>query len=195
MSGADPLQRDLGAGRSLRRFEERDADELYARIAADREHLSRWLPWAAGETLADTREFIRRSRAQAVANQGAQLAIVHEERIVGVVGVHGIDWANHATSIGYWLAQAAQGQGTMTAAVAALLEVAFGSWQLHRVEIRAGVQNDRSRAVPRRLGFTEEGILRHAERVGDRWIDLVVYSLLASEWEAADRRRHPPVRR
>ena len=58
---------------------------------------------------------------------------------------------------------------------------------LHRVEIRAAEDNLRSRAIPERLGFEQEGVLREAERVGERYHDLVVYGLMASEWQAAAR--------
>jgi ribosomal-protein-serine acetyltransferase len=68
----------------------------------------------------------------------------------------------------------------MTRAVKALIDHAFGELGLHRVEIRAAAENRRSRAIPERLGFEQEGILREAERVGERYQDLVVYGLLAS---------------
>jgi ribosomal-protein-serine acetyltransferase len=55
--------------------------------------------------------------------------------------------------------------------------------KLNRVEIRAGVENARSRAVVERRGFTQEGVKRQAELVGDRWIDDAVYSMLAAEWQ------------
>ena len=70
----------------------------------------------------------------------------------------------------------------MTLAVRALVDHAFGAWELNRVEIAAAVENARSRAVARRLGFTEEGRRRQVERVGDRYLDHVVHSMLASEW-------------
>jgi ribosomal-protein-serine acetyltransferase len=54
---------------------------------------------------------------------------------------------------------------------------------LHRVEIRCGTGNTRSCAVPARLGFTREGVAREAEWVSDRWIDLVIWSMLQEEWE------------
>jgi L-amino acid N-acyltransferase YncA len=43
-----------------------------------------------------------------------------------------------------------------------------------RVEIRAAPANARSRAIPERPGFTQEGTLRQVERVGDRYLDNVV---------------------
>jgi ribosomal-protein-serine acetyltransferase len=70
----------------------------------------------------------------------------------------------------------------MTEAVRALVAYAFEVWKLNRVEIRAAVANVRSRAIPERLGFKQEGVLRQAERIGDRFEDLVVYSMLAGEW-------------
>ena len=52
-----------------------------------------------------------------------------------------------------------------------------------RVEIRAAQENARSRAIPERLGFTQEGTLRQVERVGDRYLDNVVYAMLAEDWK------------
>jgi ribosomal-protein-serine acetyltransferase len=69
----------------------------------------------------------------------------------------------------------------MTKTVSALLDHAFDEWDLNRVEIHVATGNRRSRAIPERLGFQQEGVLRDYERVGDRYLDIVVYSLLARE--------------
>jgi ribosomal-protein-serine acetyltransferase len=54
--------------------------------------------------------FIRLTRRQVADNDGLQTAIVDGEgKIVGMVGVHGVDWRNRTTSIGYWLAHDHQG--------------------------------------------------------------------------------------
>ena len=166
----------------LRPLEESDAEELYAAIVANRDYLETWMPWAAKQTLEGTLEFIRASRRLLGENQGFQAAIVEDDRIVGVLGFHRLDWENRSTSIGYWIAEAAQGRGTVTRAVAALTDHAFRVWNLNRIEIHAAVDNERSRAIARRLGFEQEGVLRQAERVGGRFVDHVLYAILAEDW-------------
>jgi ribosomal-protein-serine acetyltransferase len=168
----------------LRLLEEADAQELYEVIEANREHLARWMPWAAGQTLEDTLAFIRRTREQLADKDGFQTAVIEGDRIVGVVGFHPVSWQHRSTSIGYWLAESAQGRGTMTHAVRALVDHALRTWRLHRVEIRAAVENTRSRAIPERLEFTQEGVARAAELIDDRYLDQAVYSMLAGDWLA-----------
>lgn len=166
----------------LRLLEDADAAELHELIEANRAHLAPWLPWAAGQRIEHTSQFIARTRSQLDGNDGFQLAVIATGRIVGVAGFTGVDWHNRTTDIGYWLAEQEQGRGTMTRAVQCLVSHALAEWDLHRVEIRAEPGNMRSRAVAERLGFHEDGTLREAVRVGERYVDHVVYSMLAGEW-------------
>jgi ribosomal-protein-serine acetyltransferase len=180
------LARRLDARRLLRLIEHSDAQEIYDVVLANRAHLAAWMPWAAGQTMDATVTFIDASRKRLAANQGFQAAIVQDAKIVGVIGYHRVDWENRSTSIGYWLAESAQGQGTITAAASALVDHAFERWKLNRLDIRAGVENHRSRAVAERLGFKLEGVLREAERLGDRYVDHAVYAILARDWRPAE---------
>jgi ribosomal-protein-serine acetyltransferase len=166
----------------LRLLVEADADELYRLIDANRAYLARWMPWAEAQTPETTLEFIRLTRRQAAANDGFQAALVCDGAIIGMVGLHGVNWPHGSTTIGYWLDESHQGRGLMTRAVGALVDHAFGELQLHRVEIRAATRNHRSRGIPQRLGFREEGVQREAERIGSSYNDLTVYGLLAPEW-------------
>ncbi|MGN6275510.1 MAG: GNAT family N-acetyltransferase [Solirubrobacterales bacterium] len=159
-----------------------DAAELYAVVEANREHLARWMPWAAAQDLPATEKFVAEAEAQLARNDGFQAAIAPEGRIVGVAGFHSIDWTNRNTSIGYWLTEHAQGKGTMTTVVRALVDHAFSEWNLHRIEIHCAPANYRSRAIPKRLGFREEAVLREPELVGGRYLDTVVYGVLEDEW-------------
>jgi ribosomal-protein-serine acetyltransferase len=178
------LRHQLPGGYALRLLEESDAEELYGVVDVNREELARWMPWPESErSPADVLPFIRSTRKQIADNDGLQTVIVDPDgRIAGMVGTHGVDWANRKTSIGYWLAGEHQGRGVMTAAVRAHVDHAFGTWKLNRVTIEASVDNARSRAIPERLGFREEGVLREVERVGGRMLDHVVYSTLAADW-------------
>jgi ribosomal-protein-serine acetyltransferase len=177
MQGHLPVTNDV----ALRLLEEADAQELHALIEANRAHLEPWLPWAAGQSFEDTLGFIRGTRSQAEENEGFQAALVTEEGIVGVIGYVSVDWANRSTRIGYWLAEGQQGKGTMTAAVRLLVDHALTTWQLNRVEIVVATENRRSRAIPERLGFREEGMLRQCQLVGGRYLDCVSYSMLAAD--------------
>ena len=166
----------------VRPLETEDAAELHALVERNREHLARWMPWAAEQDRAGTERFLVEAEEQVARDDGFQAAIEPEGEIVGVVGFHAIDWISRNTSLGYWLAADAQGKGTMTATVGALLDYVFYEWELHRIEIQCAPENRRSRAIPERLGFREEATLREAERVGGRYLDSVVYGLLEEEW-------------
>jgi len=176
------LPPELGAA-GLRLLRGEDAPELHALVEANREYLARWLPWAAEQVLPGTERFIAETEKQRARDDGFQACIAPEGPIVGVAGFHAIDWGNRRTSIGYWLSEDHQGRGLMTTAVRALVDHAFGEWDLHRLEIHCAPANRRSRAIPERLGFREEATLRETELVGDRYLDSVVYGLLADEWE------------
>ena len=73
----------------------------------------------------------------------------------------------------------------MTGACRSLVDYLFFDLKLHRVEIRCAIGNERSCAVPQRLGFTREGVLRQAQAYNDRYFDLEVYGLLAEDWTRA----------
>ena len=172
-----------GRGLELRPLHLRDAKALFPLVEANRERLGRWLPWVdANPRVLDTRAFIVRVRAHARAGIGQSFGLWWKGTLVGTAGFVWIDAANHSAAIGYWLAREAEGHGLMTAAVTALLRHGFRSLKLNRIEIRAGVRNRRSRAIPERLGFRHEGTLRQAERLGGRFVDHAVYGMLAEEW-------------
>jgi len=182
------FRRELPGGQCLRLLDESDADELVAVVQANHEHLAEWLPWVTRDyNAALALDFIRRSRAQLAENNGFQATIVEGGAIIGMTGFHAVSWEHRSTGLGYWLAAGAQGRGVMTEAVRTLVDHAFDHWELNRVEIRAAVENARSRAIPGRLGFREEGVLRQVELVRGGFLDHVVYSMLAAEWTGGAR--------
>ena len=77
-----------------------------------------------------------------------------------------------------------RGGGLATRTVKGLCDYCFDDLKLGRVEIRCALENVRSRRVPERLGFTQEGVLRRMDRLESGWSDWVVYGLLKDEWGA-----------
>ncbi len=105
---------------------------------------------------------------------------------VGFVNLFGVD--KRIGSFGYMLAPAARGQGFATEAGRAVLDYAFGAWNLHRVEARLDPDNRASAAVLERLGFTVEGHTRKDFLLGDRYYDTLICGMLADEWRALSAR-------
>lgn len=172
----------LDSETDIRLLELRHAEEIAAVVDANRAYLTPWMPWAPANTVETTRQYIQTCLDQFAKNNGFQAGLFFNGAYVGGIGFHFVDWPNLKTSMGYWITQGMQGRGIMTRAVAAMIEHAFGVWKLNRVEIRAAVENARSRAIPERLGFRQEGICRQMEKFEGMFRDHVVYGLLASEW-------------
>lgn len=171
---------------ALRLYERRDAEELYALVEANRDHLERWFPWTEGTRGPDdTRAFIEDGLRRFAAGDGFECGIVEAGRLVGTLGLHFVTRPEGVTEIGYWLDRDAQGRGLVTRSVGGLLPHLFGVMDLNRVEIRTDPANARSRAVPERLGFRQEGVLRAVGLRHGRAYDHVVYGLLRDEWRAA----------
>ena len=169
----------------LRQLKVRDAEALSSLRNENREYLRQWLPWLDfSKTEGDAREFIKRSVVQAEENNGLVAGIWFHDSLAGVISLHEIDRANKSTSIGYWLSSKLQGRGLMTKACAALTKYAFDELGLNRVEVRCATGNTKSRAIPERLGFSQEGVARQAQWIYDHYVDLAIYGVLAEERRA-----------
>lgn len=160
-----------------------DAERLFSLTNKNRKYLREWLPWVdATKTSEDSKQFIQSSLEQYAKGTGIQFGIWFQEDIAGAIGLHYININNRKTSIGYWLGQDYQGKGIMTTACTLLIEYCFNKLHLNRVEISCAVGNSKSCAIPQRLGFTNEGIIRESEWLYDHFVDHEFYGLLAKEW-------------
>jgi len=177
-------------GLELRLLEERHAEAVFAVVDRNRGYLRQWLPWLdVSVSPDDTRSFISRSLNKFACGEELAAGIWDHGQIVGAISYNFIDHSNRIAHIGYWLASDHQGKGVMTKACRAMIDHAFGDLRLNRVEIRCASGNMKSRAIPQRLGFQQEGVQRQAEWLYDHFVDLVIYGMLASEWSNAKRER------
>jgi len=177
------FERIIDTDLKLRMLREEDAEELFTVVEANRQHLREWLPWLDVNTeIKHTRQFIRSTDAQHARNEGFVCAVLLADRIVGLAGYHPIRWAERSVEIGYWLSRKAVGNGIMTKCCRVLVDHAFMQLGLNRVSIPAAVGNSRSRAIPERLGFRRERIIRDAEWLYDHYVDHVLYVAHKREW-------------
>ena len=181
-----PLPVDLGEGALLRRYELEDLDAIWTAVHEERDRLGAWMPWVEStRTIDDQRAWLERVLAAPEGDLDGSGLWVGGEYAGGIglrVGPFGI-----AAEIGYWIRSALEGRGLITRSAAAMTNIAFREFQVHRVVIRAGVDNVRSRAVPERLGYTFEGVARGEGRGSGGFYDLAVYAVLEDEWRAVAR--------
>lgn len=177
----------------LRQIEPQHAEQLFMLVDDNRHHLRQWLGWVDSTISADdTRRFIDESRAEWISGRRYQTGIWYREQLVGMIGTVAIEWQNSAIELGYWLSAAFQGRGIMTRTCRAFTTFAFDQLHLHRVQIRCASGNTRSRAIPERLGFQQEGTIREGLRLRDEFLDIVLYGMLTHEWASTSARSRLP---
>jgi ribosomal-protein-serine acetyltransferase len=162
---------------------EKYAFALYHAVDKNRKHLSQFLPWVGNmQSVSDFDNYIK--SCELLYRQGKEVSfvIISNEDAVGRIGLHYINTVNKNTAIGYWLTKNAEGKGIITKSCEAVINYGFRQLGLHRIEIKAAVENLRSRAIPEKFHFTKEGILRQAEFLNGKFLDIVLYSILKNEW-------------
>ena len=135
-----------------------DASSIAAAVNSSLPHLARFLEWADEPATVDG-QAVRQAIAREAFDAGgdAMYTVFEGDEVVGAVGLHrrlGPD----ALEIGYWLRARAEGRGIMTAAVRAVVGLAFDVAGADRVVIHCHPDNVRSAAIPERLGFTLLGV-------------------------------------
>ncbi|MBI5916035.1 MAG: GNAT family N-acetyltransferase [Bacteroidetes bacterium] len=162
------------------------AEAVFRAVDENREYLRPWLPWVDDtKSVDDTKTYIRESMQHN--SEGTRLTtfLLRGEEVVGSIGVVHFSKDHRKCEIGYWLSENLQGQGMMTSTCACFIDHLFRTKDLNRVEILVATNNNRSRALPPRLGFQSEGILRQALLIYQKYHDIELFSLLRSDWQSA----------
>ena len=160
-----------------------DAGAVFEVVSRNYEHLKNFMHWASPDyDLVSACEFIRRAIGDRAERKSLGLGIFRNGEFIGAIGFVNFDWVAMKTEMGYWIAGDEQGKGIVSAAARRLVDFAFDELKMNRIEIRCSAENLRSSAIPKRLGFKLEGLLRQSECRGRRLHDFEVYGLLASEW-------------
>ena len=148
----------------------------------NREFLAPWQPLRPDSffTEAGQREAVEAVLAQRAAGTAAPLLILDRSgAVAGTLTLASIiRGAFQSCSVGYWLAESAQGHGLATDALREAAELAFGDLRLHRVQAETLTHNQRSQRVLDRAGFERYGEARSYMHIAGEWQDNVLYQLL-----------------
>jgi ribosomal-protein-serine acetyltransferase len=141
-------------GLLLRRWRVEDAEVLHRAIEVSVEHLRPWMGWTTQEPMSmeARRDLIAGWEREWRAGGDCTIGVFRDGEVVGGCGMHRRR-GPETLEIGYWTHVDFLRQGIALRVAAALTETALSVPGIERVEIHHDRANERSAAVPRRLGY------------------------------------------
>lgn len=156
------------------------ADNLFKLIEADREYLTKWSTWPLGiKNVEDSTLFIKNSFTALMNGKLLCYALEYRGEFVGTVSYSNIEKNRKTVNIAYWISSEYQGKGIVTRACGKMIQNAFETMGMEKVEICVATENKQSRRVCERLGLTLEKIVTDAENLHGTIVDHAVYGLHA----------------
>jgi ribosomal-protein-alanine N-acetyltransferase len=114
-----------------------------------------------------------------------------ESQAAGLFQVHELEPGFGTAEWGFALASPYWGTGIFVEAATLVANFIFDELGASRLEARAAVNNGRGNGALRKLGAIHEAILRRAFQCRGDYLDLSLWSILASDWRRARSRRRP----
>jgi ribosomal-protein-alanine N-acetyltransferase len=154
-----------------------------------RDWLTRWEPRPAPgqpDAAEDRRVFVARCGARDRERQlgtGYGFGIFVRGRFVGEINLNAIQRGPFQNAyVGYWVDQAAAGNGYVPEAAAVVFQLAFDELALHRLQVAVIPRNNASRRVAEKLGLRDEGVALRYLEINGVWEDHVRYAITAEDW-------------
>ena len=167
----------------LKKHEVSLAQKMFEYVCKDKERLSKFLPWPQDiKSIDDEKKFIEDSNEAWVRYASAGYGIFRKKdnEYLGNIGAFNFDWNNESCEIGYWILGDFEGKGYMREAVQALEDELF-LIGFNRIVIMCDKENQRSKTIPKSLGYTFEGRLRDLKKDNEKYVTLEIHSKLKKE--------------
>jgi len=170
-----------GAVVTLRELRSTDARSLLAMLSTD--EVARFIS-SPPTTVAGFERFIAWTQRERAAGRYVCFGIVPKgmDVAVGLIQVRQLDPQFATAEWGFALGFSFWGSGIFHEAAQLVIEFSFDVVGVHRLEARAAVKNGRGNGALRKLGATQEGILRRSLLRNGEYLDQVLWTVLASEW-------------
>ena len=177
----DALPTFVDAGFTLRELEIEDAPSLLAHVST--EEVSRFIS-PPPATIEQYERFIRWSQRHREAGHSVCFGIVPAgmTRAVGLFQLRSLETGFVRAEWGFAMGSAFWGSGLFVAGAAHILDFAFDTVGVLRLEARAAVINGRGNGALRKIGAVQEGVLRRSFFRHGQYYDQVMWSMLAEEW-------------
>ncbi len=183
----------LSAGHvTLRELRPSDAPSLLAMLTT--EEVSRFIS-PPPTTIDGFERFIAWTARQRAAGSYVCFAVTIAgfDSAVGIFQVRELEPGFGTAEWGFAIGSAFWGSGVFEASAHLVLEFAFDTIGVHRLEARAAVQNGRGNGALLKIGAVQEGILRKSFLRDGQYLDQVLYSILDSDWRASHNITWPAV--
>ena len=167
----------------LRHWKESDAKEL-TQIMQDKE-IPKFTRAPTSYKLKDAKKFIRECKEYGRKRTVIGFAIIDRKskKIVGSIGIMGINKQCKKAEIGYLLGKEHRGKGFIAEAVQLALGFCFGKLGFNRIIISCSTKNKASRKVIEKTGAKFEGIQKESVVSGNGKIhDMRIYAILKREF-------------
>ena len=166
---------------TLRELRVTDARSLFAMLSS--EEVGRFIS-PPPATVAGFERFIAWTERERIAGKYVCFGIVPKGMnvAVGLLQVRQLDPQFDTAEWGFALGSNFWGSGIFIEAAHLMVQFVFDVIGAHRLEARAAVRNGRGNGALRKLGATQEGLLRRSLPRNGEYLDQVLWTILANEW-------------
>ena len=177
-----------GAGITLRELELSDAPSLLAMLTT--EEVTRFIS-PPPSTVEGFERFITWTKEQRATGHNICFAVVPAgmTTAIGLFQVRSLVSDFSTAEWGFALGSAFWGTGLFAEGARLVVDFAFDTVGIHRLEARASAENGRGNGALRKLGAVQEGLLRRAFLRNGRYHDQVLWSIIDTDWIAASERQ------
>jgi [ribosomal protein S5]-alanine N-acetyltransferase len=177
-----------GSKVTLRELRATDAASLFAMLTS--EEVSRFIS-PPPSTVDGFERFIGWAQRERAAGNYVCMAIVPEgyDTAIGIFQVRQLDPGFQTAEWGFAMGSEFWGTGIFAEGAEMVLQFAFETIGVHRLEARSAIQNGRGNGALRKVGAVQEGLLRKSFLKNGVWLDQALYSILDVDWTARREQR------
>jgi ribosomal-protein-alanine N-acetyltransferase len=166
---------------ALRELRASDAASLFAMLTS--EEVSRFIS-PPPTTIEGFERFIAWTLRERAAGKYVCYAVTIKgyDTAIGIFQVRELEPCFSTAEWGFAIASAFWGTGVFQESAELVMEFAFETLGVHRLEARAAVKNGRGNGALLKIGAVQEGLLRRSFLKNGEFVDQVLYAIVEDDW-------------